>query len=62
MADFFAGLGHSLGVFLGYLGIHGVNGLEAGLYVLGVTVFLVLCAAIHSALRMAFLRCSARKL
>jgi hypothetical protein len=61
MADFFAGLGHWLGILLGYLGIHGVNGLEAGLYILGVTVVLVLCAAVNSAVRMAFLRCSVRK-
>jgi len=46
---------------LGYLRIHGVSGLDAVFYILGVTTFLVLCAAVHSAIRMAFLRCSVRK-
>ncbi len=61
MADYVAGLGHSLGAFLDHLGIHGVNGLEAGLYIFGATFVLVLCLAVHSAVRMAFLRCSVRK-
>jgi hypothetical protein len=61
MVDYFAGLGHSLLILLDRLGIHNVNGLEASLYIGGVTVVLVLCAAVHSAVRMALLRCSVRK-
>lgn len=61
MADFLTGLGHELDILLDHLGIRGVSGLEAGLYVLGATVVFVLCAAVHSAVRMAFLRCSVRK-
>ncbi|HEY1217726.1 MAG: hypothetical protein ABSE42_13110 [Bryobacteraceae bacterium] len=61
MADFLAGLGRSLDVLLAYLGIHRVNALDAAFYVLGATIFLVFCAAVHSAIRIAFLRCSARK-
>lgn len=61
MADFFSGLGHALDVLFDHLGIHGVSGLEAGLCALGATVALVLCAAVHSAVRMALLRCSVRK-
>ena len=61
MADYVAVANHVVDILLGYLGIHGVNGLEAGLYILGVTVVLVLCAAVNSAVRMAFLRCSVRK-
>jgi hypothetical protein len=37
MSDCFAGLGHSLDILLGYLGIHG---LDAGVYILGVTISL----------------------
>lgn len=61
MADFVAALGHSLGILLGYLRVHGASGLEAVFYVLGATIFLVLCGAVHSIARTAFLRCSVRK-
>jgi hypothetical protein len=41
--------------------MHGISGFDAVFYILGVTTFVVLCAAIHSVVRMAFLRCSVRK-
>ena len=37
MSDRFAGLGHWLDILLGYLG---VQGLDAGVYILGVTISL----------------------
>jgi hypothetical protein len=61
MAEVVAGLGHSLSVVLGDLGIHNVSGLQAGIYVLGATVFFILCGAVQSAIRISFMRCSARK-
>ena len=61
MADFFAGLGHSLGILLRNLGIHDIDPLAAGLYILGATAVLALCSAVHSAVRVAFLRCSVQR-
>lgn len=61
MADFLAGFGHSLGGLLGYLGIGRGNVLEATFYCLGATTFLLSCVAVRSAVRIAFLACSARK-
>jgi hypothetical protein len=56
MADSFAGLGHSLDTLSDHLGIHGVHGLDVGLYILFGTVFLWLCAAVSTAIRAAFFR------
>ncbi|HEY9142103.1 MAG TPA: hypothetical protein VIN93_14495 [Bryobacteraceae bacterium] len=61
MADYVAVANHVVDILLGYLGIHGVHGLEAGLYIVGATVSVGFCAAVPSAFRIAFLRCSARK-
>jgi len=61
MADFFAVLGHWFRILTGHLGIDGANGLQPVLCILGLTIFLLLCGAVHSAARMAFLRCSVRK-
>jgi hypothetical protein len=61
MAEFLAGLGPSLDSLLGHLGIHGVGGLDACCYIVGAAAVLGLCAAVRSATRVAFLRCSVRK-
>jgi len=61
MADLVAGLGHWLDIFLGFLRAHGVSGLDSVFYIFGVTIFVVLGGAVHSVVRMAFLRCSVRK-
>ncbi len=59
MADYFAGLGHSLDVLLAHPAIYGFHGLQAGVYVLGAIIAVGFCAAVPSAFRIAFLRCSA---
>ncbi|MGO9009962.1 MAG: hypothetical protein ACLQPN_07655 [Bryobacteraceae bacterium] len=61
MAEYVAVANHALDILLGHLGIHGVHGLEAGLYIVGATISIGFCAAVPSAFRIAFLRCSARK-
>jgi hypothetical protein len=61
MANFVAGLGPLLGGLLGHLGIHGIDGLSVSVCVLGAASFLGFCAAVHSATRIAFLRCSVRR-
>ncbi|MGA8577322.1 MAG: hypothetical protein WB579_01470 [Bryobacteraceae bacterium] len=61
MADFVASLGHALDTLMSYLGVRGVNGLEAVYYILGATISLGLCAAVRSAIRIAFLSCSTRR-
>jgi len=61
MADYLVLLGHLLDGVLGQLGIHGVSGLDASIGILGSAVFLGFCAAVHSATRIAFLRCSVRR-
>jgi len=61
MADWLDGLGQSLKILLGYLGVRGVSGLEAALYILGATISLGFCAAVRSAIRIAFLGCYARR-
>jgi hypothetical protein len=38
-----------------------VSGLDASIGILGSAVFLGFCAAVHSATRIAFLRCSVRR-
>ena len=58
MSDRFAGLGHWLDILLGYLGIHG---LDAGVYILGVTISFGFGAGVRSAIRIAFPGCSARR-
>jgi hypothetical protein len=61
MADFLGTLGRSVDTLFGYLGIHGVNGLEAVYYILGATITLGLIAVVRSAIRVAFLSCSNRR-
>jgi hypothetical protein len=61
MAEFMAGLGPSLDSLLGHLRIHGVGGLDLCFYVVGAAVVIGFCAAVRSATRVAFLRCSVRK-
>ena len=61
MADILADLGHSIESLLGYAGVHGVYRLDAAVYILGVTICLGFCAAVRSAIRVAFLSCSARR-
>jgi hypothetical protein len=61
MADGLAILGRSFEGLLGHIGIHGAGGLDAGGYVLAAAVLLGFCAAVRSATRMAFLRCSIPK-
>jgi hypothetical protein len=61
MADFVTSLGHALDTLLSYLGVHGVNGPEAAFYILGATIALGFCAAVRSAIRIAFLSCSTRR-
>jgi len=61
MADTFAGLGHSLDILLGYLGVHGVHRLDAVVCTLGGTIALGFCAAVHSAIRIAFASGSAKR-
>lgn len=61
MVDYLDELGRLLGILLGYLGVHEVHGLEAAFCVIGVTLCLGLCAAVRSAVRIAFLNGSARR-
>lgn len=61
MADYFAGLGRSLDSLLGSLGVHNVNGLDAGITILGAAIFLGFCAAVPSAVRITLLRRSASR-
>jgi hypothetical protein len=61
MADLFADVGRSLDTLLARLGIRGVQGSDAAFYILGLLVFLMFCAGVHSAIRVAFLRCSPRR-
>ena len=56
MADCFGALSHSFDILLEHLRIHGVHGLDAGLYILLGTIFLWLCAAVPTAIRAAFFR------
>lgn len=58
MADCLTALGQAIDSLLGQVGIHNVSGLDASVYVLGATIFLGFCAAVPSAIRMAFLRSS----
>ncbi len=58
MTDYFGELGHWLDSLLGHFGIQSINGLDPSLCVLGAAIFLGFCAAVPSAIRMAFLRCS----
>jgi len=61
MGDYLDELGRLFGILLGYLGIHAVQGLEAAFFVIGVTLCLGFCAAVRSAVRIAFLNGSARR-
>ena len=58
MAEYLADPGRFLDASLACLGIHGVSRFQAMTCVLGATTFLLLCVAVRSAARMAFLRCS----
>jgi hypothetical protein len=58
MADYCSGLGHSLDILLGHLGVHG---LDAAVCILGATITLGFCAIVRSAIRIAFLSCPTRR-
>ena len=60
MSNILASLAPALDSAMSQLGIHGISGLDASVYIVGATVFLGFCAAVHSATRIANLRCSAR--
>ncbi len=61
MADLFASLGGAVDGLLVRLGVHGVTGLDAGLYVLGAAIFLGFLATVPSAVRLTLLRRSPGK-
>ncbi|MGO9227971.1 MAG: hypothetical protein ACLQKA_02000 [Bryobacteraceae bacterium] len=61
MAEYVALLNHLLDGVLDQLGLHEIGGLQASIGVVGATVFLGFCVAVHSATRIAFMRCSVRK-
>lgn len=61
MADYCSGLGHSLDILLGSLGVHGVHGLDAAVCILGAAITLGFCAIVRSAIRIAFLSCPTRR-
>lgn len=58
MADLLAVVGPSLDSLLRHLGIHGTGGLDACFYIVAAATILGFCAAVHSATRIALLRCS----
>jgi len=61
VANVLASLAPALDSVMSQLGIHGISGLNASIYVVGATVLIGFCAAVHSATRIANLRCSARR-
>ena len=54
MTDFLASIGRALDSLVERLGAHGVQGFNAVYCVLGLFVFLMLCASVHTAVRAAF--------
>jgi hypothetical protein len=60
MADCLANLGHSLETFLGHLGVPGVHGFDAALYVFGGALLLWVCFAVSAVIRTAQRRDSLR--
>ena len=61
MANLLTTIGDTLSGLLSTLGLHGERGLHMGLYVLGAAAVLAVILSIHSATRIAFLRCPVRK-
>jgi len=61
MADLFAGLGRSLDVVLGRLGLSGAGRFDAALYLLAGAILLWLLLAVPPVIRTAQLRGSRRK-
>lgn len=61
MANVLASLAPTLESLMSQLGIHGVSGLDASIYIVGATAFIGFCATVHSATRIAVLRCSSAR-
>ena len=60
MDDFALAVGDLLDRLLGHFGVHGVNRLDAAVYVVVGTVILGLCAAVPSAVRVTLRRSAGR--